>query len=189
MVPSNTRASISRRAALAGLGAGGLGLALAASTRQVSAQDAASEMANHPIVGAWLPITPGGPSPALFFPDGTFLITPQVAQAGPNGVTFVTSNPGVWEPVGERGAHFTVVQIHSDATGTFTGTVTIDGYPVVSEDGTTLLDDQSQGTITIRDVTGAIVQEIPTAGTPPVTGNRMGVGAPGFPEASATSTS
>jgi len=53
----------------------------------------------------------------------------------------------------------------------------------VSEDGLTLLDDQLQGTITLRDAAGAIVQEFPAAGDPPVTGVRMGVGAPGFPEA------
>jgi hypothetical protein len=78
------------------------------------------------------------------------------------------------------------VQIHSDAEGNYVGSVTIDGYPVVSEDGQSLLDDQSQGTITIRDAAGAVVQEMPTAGAPPVTGIRMGAGAPGFPEATAT---
>jgi len=187
MTSSEHAGSVTRRTALAGLGAGSLGLALATTARQASAQDA-DALANHPIVGVWNVMTPRGPVLALFFPDGTVLITPQVAQVGPNGVTFVTSNPGVWEPVGERSAHFTVVQIHSDATGTFTGSVTIDGYPVVSEDGLSLFDDQSQGMITIRDAAGAIVQEIPTAGDPPVTGMRMGVGAPGFPEATTTPT-
>jgi len=40
--------AVSRRATLAGLGVGGLGLALAA--RRASAQDASSEMADHAIV-------------------------------------------------------------------------------------------------------------------------------------------
>ena len=176
--------SLSRRTALAGLTAGGLGVALAATTRSASAQDAATEMANHPIVGVWNAMTPGGPAPGIFFPTGIALMTPQVTQVGPNGVTFVTSQAGVWEPVSDRGVHFTGVQIHSDANGTYVGSVTIDGYPVVSEDGQTLLDDQSQGTITIRDAAGAILQEIATAGAPPVTGVRMAVGAPGFPESS-----
>src|SRR3954452_22777412 len=96
-----TRDSITRRAALAGIGAGGIGLALAASAHQVSAQDA-DALANHPIVGVWNAMTPGGPAPGIFFPNGVALMTPQVTQAGPNGVTFCTSQPGVWEPVSER---------------------------------------------------------------------------------------
>jgi len=63
---------------------------------------------------------------------------------------------------------------------------TIDGCPVIGEDGQTLLADQSQGQITIRDAVGAIVEEIAAAGAPPVTGVRMGVGAPGFPVATLT---
>ena len=58
---SQTDHPISRRSALAGLGAGGLGLALANAARPANAQDA--EMANHPMVGIWLAITPEGPIP------------------------------------------------------------------------------------------------------------------------------
>jgi len=188
MGTSETRETVSRRVALAGLGAGGLAVALAASGRNAAAQDAATEMANHPIVGVWNVMTPGGPAPGIFFPNGMVLITPQVTQAGPNGVTFVTSSAGMWEPISERGVHFTGIQIHSDAEGNYVGSVTIDGYPVISEDGQSLLDDQSQGTITVRDATGAIIEEIATAGAPPVTGTRMAVGAPGFPEPTATPT-
>jgi hypothetical protein len=186
MSTSETRETVTRRTALAGLGAGGLAVALAASGRSAAAQD---EMANHPIVGVWNVMAPNGPAPGMFFPNGMVLITPQVTQAGPNGVTFVTSQPGMWEPVSERGAHFTGVQFHADADGNYTHSVTIDGYPVISEDGQSLLDDQSQGTITIRDASGAIVDQFPTAGAPPVTGTRMAVGTPGFPEAAATPTS
>ena len=179
----------SRRAALAGLGAGGLGLVLAASVPNAAAQEASADaLASHPIVGAWNAMTPGGPAPGIFFPNGIALMAPQVTQAGPNGVSFVTCQPGVWKPVSPRGVHFTGVQIHSDANGTYTGSVTIDGYPVVSEDGQTILDDQSQGKITIRDANGAILQEIATAGAPPVTGTRMDVGVPGFLEGTPTTT-
>jgi hypothetical protein len=179
--------SVTRRTALAGLGAGGLGVALAATVRHAAAQDA-DAMANHPIVGVWNVMTPGGPAPGVFLPNGIALVFPQVTQAGPNGVEFVTGQPGTWEPVSERGIHFTGVQIHSDANGTYLGSVTIDGYPVVSEDGHTLLDDQSQGTITVRDAAGNILQEMATADAPPVTGTRMGVGNPGFPAPAATPT-
>ena len=50
MTDHRTESTVSRRTALAGLGAGGLGVALAAtSARHATAQDA--EMANHPLVG------------------------------------------------------------------------------------------------------------------------------------------
>jgi hypothetical protein len=186
MTTHHTDRFVSRRTALAGLGATGAGLAIASSP--ASAQDAASEMANHPIVGAWNAMTPGGPAPGVFLPNGIALMTPQVTQAGPNGVSFCTGQIGVWEPVSERGVHFTGVQIHSDADGNYTHSVTIDGFPTVSEDGLSLLDDQSQGMVTIRDASGAIVEEIPTAGAPPVMGTRMAAGAPGFPTSSTEAT-
>ena len=69
---------VSRRAALAGLGAGGIGLALAAAPRPVAAQDATAEMAAHPVVGLWQfdgALDPAqGPSPGfeIFHADGTY---------------------------------------------------------------------------------------------------------------------
>jgi hypothetical protein len=187
MSTSRTTDSVSRRTALAGLGATGLGLALATRSRVATAQEASPEaMASHPIVGAWNVMTPGGPSLAVFSADGTNIQGLPATQAGPQGVDFVGAQVGTWEPVSARGIHFTGVQLHSDANGTFTGTVTIDGYPEVSEDGQTILDDQSQVMITIRDAAGAIVQQVPGAGSPPVTGTRMGVGSPGFPEGTPT---
>jgi hypothetical protein len=56
----------------------------------------------------------------------------------------------------------------------------------VSEDGETLIEDQSLVMVTIRDAAGTVLQEIPGAGSPPVTGVRMGVGAPNFPAVEAT---
>ena len=59
MTTSRSDSSVSRRAAVAGLGAGGLGLVMTG--RGASAQDA--DMATHPIVGAWTldfdPTNPG----------------------------------------------------------------------------------------------------------------------------------
>ena len=83
MTTSSTGRTVSRRAALAGLGVGGVGLALAATARPASAQDAATEMANHPIVGVWLVTTPIGPSLAVFSADGTNIQGVTTAQAGP----------------------------------------------------------------------------------------------------------
>ena len=183
MTTHGTDTSVSRRAALAGLGAGGLGLALAAAARPASAQDAATDMATHPIVGAWNSMTPNGPSLGIFHADGTAVwANPGSSQDPALGLIHLSSSIGTWEPVSERVIHFTGITLVSDPNGTFTSTITVDGYPEVSEDGQSHHDDQSQAKITIRDAAGAIVQEIAAAGSPPVVGYRMGVGSPGFPE-------
>jgi hypothetical protein len=192
MTASNTRSSVSRRTAIAGLGAGGLGLTLAATVRSASAQDAATEMAKHPIVGNWMVSTPAGPAMAVFLADGTNIQGLPATQAGPNGVLFVSTQVGSWEPVSERGIHFTGVQLLSDAHGTLVGTVEIDAYPVVSEDGQTLRDDDPRSGPIIRDAAANIVANLRGTGGPPATGVRMGVGASGLPSgtpAAATPTS
>lgn len=175
-------AGLSRRTALSG--AGMITAALAAGTQlsRVTAQDATpSALAAHPIVGVWNSMTPAGPAIGIFLPDGTNLVTVPATQVGPTGVAFISTQAGRWEPVSDRGVHFTSSQWHSDVNGVFIGSVTVDGYPVVSDDGQTLLDDQSRSMVTIRDAAGALVQEIPVTGAPPVTGVRMAVGLPGFP--------
>ena len=189
MTTRPTDHSISRRAALAGLGAGGLGagglgLALATHDRRATAQDAAADArANHPIVGVWLVAAPTGPALAVFAADGTNVQGVPTAQAGPQGVTFTGAQVGTWEPTGPRRVRFTGVQLLTDARGAFVGSVTIDGHPVVSEDGRTLVDDAPETTITVRDAAHNVVDVIkPYPGAPPATGVRMGVGAPGFPE-------
>jgi hypothetical protein len=94
MTTSTTGQSVSRRTALAGLGAGGLGVALAATARSAAAQDAATEMAKHPIVGGWkginAPIDPIATTYALFHADGTNL---EVTVGAGTGV-------GVWRATG-----------------------------------------------------------------------------------------
>ena len=140
-------------------------------------------MATHPMVGAWMATTPSGLAPGIFFPDGTVIITVPVTGNSPLGTTFVSTQPGTWEPVSERGIHFTCVQLHSDATGTYVGSITVDGHPVVSEDGQSLFDDSPETSATIRDAQGTVLDVL--RGGPPVTGVRMGVGAPGLPEGTA----
>jgi hypothetical protein len=177
-------ASVTRRTALAGLGAGALGVALATAARPATAQDATAEaMANHPIVGAWMVAAPTGPALAVFLANGINIQGVPTAQAGPQGVTFTGAQVGTWEPVSERGIHFTGVQLLTDATGAFVGSVTIDGHPVVSADGQMIVDDAPETTITVRDAAHNVVEVVtPYPGGVPATGVRMGVGAPGFPE-------
>ena len=97
---------------------------------------------------------PGRPAMAVFLADGTNIQGLPATQAGPNGVEFVSTQVGSWEPVSERGVHFTGVQLLSDANGTLVGTVEIDAYPVVSEDGQTLCDDDPRSGPIIRDAAG-----------------------------------
>jgi hypothetical protein len=164
-------------------------LGLSSRVDHAAAQDtAAGATAGHPLVGIWLamvPVTPGAPLvpiPSIYTADGQIVTAWPGTQAGAQGVTFASSVVGTWERTGERAAHFTAVQVLSDANGAFTGTVTIDGHPTVSEDGQTFTDDAPESKLTVRDPAGTIVMVVGGDGSfPPVTATRMGVGSPGFP--------
>ncbi len=111
----------------------------------LAAQETPADFTGHAWVGTWMATTPGGLAPGYFAADGSVVMGLQATQVGPMGVAFVSSEVGRWEPVDERTAHFTAVQILSDADGQFLGTITIDGYPVVNDDGQSFIDDGSQG--------------------------------------------
>ena len=191
MPTSRTTATVSRRTTLAGLGAGGLALALASSARPAPAPDAVTDLSTHPLTGTWLVI--GNQStpteqlalPSHFLADGTVLVVTPPSQVGAQGVVFQSALAGRWEAAGERRGHFTAVQMLSDATGAFLGSVTLEGSPVVSEDGQTFIDDGSTVMATIRDPLGNVTQELPGAGTPPTTATRMGPEDSGFPASEA----
>ncbi len=153
---------------------------------------AAQDLAEHPIVGAWLVMNPGDPpnaSPAIFSADGTLTVAYVPSYLQPEGgVVLQGTAIGVWEPTGERGVHLTYVQALSDVDGTYLGTFTLDAYPEVSDDGQSFLDDGTQVRFTFRDANNTIVQEVGGGGdaqaaTPQVHARRMQVGDPGFPEA------
>jgi hypothetical protein len=182
----NSKPSVSRRAALAGVSADGLGVALGIRSSR-SAQ--AMSTADHPLTGVWLamanPPLPDDPqvaAPSIFGADGTVLLMFPLTQAGPQGVQFTSAYVGTWEPYDEQTGHFTATQMLSDAAGTFLGTVTVDGHPKVTDDGMSFIDDGALVTVTIRDATGVVVNVIPpTTGGRPVTAIKMRVGNPGFP--------
>ena len=163
---------------LVGIGRGSLGS---------SAQEA-DTLAGHPLVGTWLAMVPSGASPETFAADGSFIASPPIIEPWPEGVTLLSPLLGTWESTGERSGRFTAVQALSDPDGTYTGSLTIDGHLEVSEDGQSFVDDSPQTTLTFRDAANAVVAVInpyqdSDASIPPVTGIRMSVGAPGFPEA------
>jgi hypothetical protein len=156
-----------------------------------SAQNA--DTADHPIVGAWMTTTPGGLALSIYHADGTFItaftanVLPGLPNAAPEAVTFQGTQVGVWEPTGPQSVHVTAAVLQSDAAGAFIGSFTFDGLQAVSEDGQTLTTDDG-GTATWRDAQNNVVLSAP-AGAGVVTGTRMRVGSPGFPEASPAASS
>lgn len=186
--PVSPLSGLSRRAILGRGAIVAAALGFGGQINRADAQEATPDaMASHPIVGTWYVSTPAGPALATFFADGTNIQGLPATQAGPNGVEFVSTQVGRWKPEGERGVHFTGVQLHSDANGTLIGTVTIDAHPVVSEDGQTLLDENPQSGPIIRDAEGNLIADLRGTGGPPAMGVRMDVGAPGIPEGTPTS--
>src|SRR5688572_9211519 len=129
MTTLNTGRSLSRRTALAGLGASGLGLALAVS--HATAQDTVTEMATHPIVGFWQNRVTGPDAEkmpwtfSLYHADGTYHEW--------NGLDAGTAL-GIWRPVGERTAELLFIYQDTDpttatetpGTATFRMTVEVD---------------------------------------------------------------
>jgi hypothetical protein len=181
--PFRSRSRLSRRTALSGVGAATTALGLG-HLRPATAQEATpSAMATHPMVGAWMAATPSGLAPGIFSPDGTVIVSVPATGNSPLGTTSVSTSIGTWAPVSARGIHFTAVQLHSDANGNYVGSITIDGHPVVSADGQSFVDDSPESGPTIRDAQGTVLDVL--RGGPPVTGVRMGVGAPGFSEGTA----
>jgi hypothetical protein len=154
-----------------------------------TAQNDPTDLSDHPLTGVWLGTThwpdPRGPEyvgPGVFGADGSVQLFLPVGIPGEQGVQFTTPSVGTWQAEGDRGGYFTAVQSLSDATGAFVGTTTIEGHPVVSDDGKTFLDDGTRVVVTLRDAHHTVLNVI--EGGPPVTGTRMGSGSPGFPEVS-----
>lgn len=176
--PAPLISRLNRRVAIAGLGAGGLGLALAA-TRSAAAQEATpNALAGHPQVGVWMIESPIGRAIAVYSADGSVVTALAASQAGPQGVTFASTQIGTWEATGTRGTHLTVVQLLSDQAGTYAGSVTVDSFQEVSDDGQSWMSGEG-ASLTIRDAADTVVDVI--TGGPPATGVRMRPGVSGLP--------
>lgn len=177
--------------ALVALALGGVGVA-AQLTPSITAQDTASALAGHPLVGSWVAQTPFGASAETFAADGSFVAGYPVVEQGPMGAAYYSAGVGVWESTGPQSGRFTSVQAITDVTGASLGTLTIDGHLQVSDDGQHFTDDSPETTLTFRDAQGAVIAAItPYQGEnpiAPVTGTRMAVGASGLSEAPAAAT-
>jgi hypothetical protein len=190
MTTQQSTHALSRRSTLAALAGGGLAVALHGTVGMAAAQGEPVDYTDHPMTGVWmamanppLPHNPQVAAPSYFGADGFVLLVFPVSQAGPNGVQFNSAYAGVWEPHDEQTCHFTATQMISDAEGTYLGTVTVDGFPHVNDDGRTFIDDGSLVTVTIRDPAGTVVDQFPGAGSRAVTGVKLAGSESGFPEA------
>lgn len=194
-MPSHNGTLFDRRVALATMGGSALALALAGSLKSASAQSAV-DYSSHPLCGTWLamanpakPENPQYPAPGIFTADGLAITMFPVSDIGPGGPMLQSGFIGVWEPYDEHTGHMTVVTTQSSMDGVFLGSVTINGFPRVSDDGLMFIDDFSLSYVTIRDASAAIVLEVPPgSGNRPVTAIRMAVGAAGFPEETPAAT-
>ena len=146
MTASRTNNALSRRTALRGLGVSGLGVAITATTRQTSAQDATPTTIGHPLVGTWIidrdiTVSVEVPVVVVFTADGGFIDPGQ-------GVA------GVWQATGPRSAAMTIIPFSDGGAG---------GYQVVrstweiDEGGDTM---SGPATVTIVTPDGVVVDTI-----------------------------
>ena len=169
--------SLNRRAALTGAGAAAA-LSLGQLDRAAAQEATPDALANHPNVGVWMIDSPIGRAIAVYSEDGSVVTALPATQAGPQGVTFSSTQVGAWEATGERSTHLTVVQLLSDGAGAFAGTVTVDAHQTVSADGQSFTS-EAGSSVTIRDAADTVVDVM--TDFPPARGVRMGVGSPGLP--------
>ena len=181
MFAQRSSAPVSRRVALAGIGAGGLGVAVGLPARQAEAEN--PDLAAHPLTGVWLVTMGETVAPTSFGADGSVQLTCPVCERGVSGSnTFVTPGVGTWTSTGGRGGYFNVVHVLTDETGRFAGTRSMHCYPVVSEDGTSFADDGSKIRIYVRDESNSLMAILGEDGnSAPISAVRMSPGSPGFP--------
>lgn len=173
---------IFRRTALGHAGAAAAAIGLSSRVGHAAAQETTpGDMAGHPIVGAWLAIVPSPPAPASFAADGIVTIAYAPNYVDPVlGLTYQGPMLGTWEPISERGIHFTAIQTLTDAEGTLVGTFTLESHPLVDADGQGFTDVTPDARIIVRDANHAfLVDEIITGG---VTAVRITPGSLIFPE-------
>lgn len=193
-------AHLTRRHALAGLGAGSIAALIGASVganphvanRETGSAPDVSQvaMATHHLNGRWLasvrlPSNPGisVAVPSFFSPDGTIMMIFPGTEAAKRGVEIRGVALGEWEPVDARVGHFTAVQVLATLEGGYVGTVTVDGYAVLDDDdlGFTVRNDDH--VFTVRDAYNTITEHLAISAANPMHGIRMRAGNPGFPDA------
>ena len=165
---------LSRRTALRSVGAIVAALGLGSRFGRAAALEATpGDLAEHPLVGTWAVMTPGGVVPQIHGPDGSVISAFPPNYVDPTlGLTLQGPALGVWEATGERRGHFTVIQALSAPDGTYLGTFQFEANPEVSADGRTFVNRAPQRVI-VRDAANNVTADQVFSG-PPVTATRMG---------------
>lgn len=115
------------------------------------------DYSDHTLVGEWLLTTAAGTVPATFGADGSVVLEFPATVVGNDGIAFVSTAVGTWQPAGAAGAGFTAVQNIAHANGVFLGTITTAGHLTVSDDGMSFVEGESWVSTTTRDANNAFV--------------------------------
>lgn len=195
-----TTHSLTRRSAIAGLGAGSLGLFLGASAAvaESSVETGGSgggkllSTTTHPLAGRWLSrlALPSRPdievtAPTFFGADGTVVMCLPSVEAEEQGIHAGGIALGCWEPMAADLGHFTAVQAMSNLDGEYIGTVTIDGYAQTDAEGLGFAVRSEDNLFVVRDAGDAVVEELFASTAHPMRGLKMRVGSAGFVEKAA----
>ena len=171
-LPSSS--SLSRRAALGGVGAAAVTVGLGQVDRTLAQEAAPETLADHPLAGTWAVMTTGGVVPQTHGADGSF-----IAGFPPNyvdpalGLTFQGPGLGRWESTGARSGRFTFLQALSDGAGAYAGTFQLAADLEASEDGQTWSGTNEARAI-VRDAGNAVTFDEVLAFDTPVTATRIG---------------
>jgi hypothetical protein len=143
--------------------------------RTISAQEATpGALAEHPLVGTWAAMTPGGVVPQIHGPDGSIIVAFPPNYVDPVlGLTFQGPALGRWESTGARSGRLTFLQALSDAAGVYVGSFLLAGDIEASEDGQTW-SGTDEARIVVRDASNAIIFDQVAPMDPPVTATRIG---------------
>jgi len=143
--------------------------------RPTMAQEATPEaLADHPLVGTWAAMTPGGVVPQTHGPDGSIIAAFPPNYVDPGlGLTFQGPALGRWESTGARSGRFNIIQALTDGAGAYVGTFQLAADLAASEDGQTWSGTHEARAI-MRDAANNVTfEEVLTFDTP-VTGTRIG---------------
>ena len=189
--------SLTRRSALAGLGAGSIGLLFGASataspsyveTGGIGGGEPLSTF-GHELEGRWLSMLelPSATGVTVAVPtflgaDGTAVMIFPGVGAAKHGVEIQGVALGCWASTGQKSGHFTVVQVLADLEGGYIGTATVDGDVLLDEGSDTFQIDANQQLFTIRDRDNAVIEQLGASAARPMRAFRMRAGNAGFPE-------
>jgi hypothetical protein len=196
--------SLTRRSALAGIGAGSLALFLGASASAAppafetggSGSGEVLSTTTHPLAGRWLShlALPSRPDvdvavPTFFGADGTVVMIFPGMEAEKRGLQVSGIALGCWEPMTADLGHFTAVQVLANLDGDYVGTVTIDGYAQTDAEGLGYAVRSDDHLFVVRDQADAVIEELGASATYPMRGLKMRVGNAGFAAAVAAPSS